>query len=293
MKRGEELIHRIAGRRSRLKLLQSLILLLLLFSKAPWISGQSRSYVAPLIHSPYNLLFVKVLVNGHEALALVDTGSFQILQLSSSLATRLQMDMAPSDTSQTRHAGNASKVRVAKLNELRIEQYVTRDLRVGVVEGDIERISQVVGTKFDAIIGWGFLSQFAFTINYQDKVLHFGMEAPTPDRPADWTFRFEEVRKVPVVPGSIAGNNVSFLFDTGAPQTSIDRELISDPVGNLLRKRLIIGGYSEEVEFRVKDLSRIRDTLGCAAVLGNNLFVERVLSVNPSKRIISVWLKRP
>lgn len=135
------------------------------------------------------------------------------------------------------------------------------------MEGDIERISQAVGTEFDAILGWGFRSQFAFTIDYQDKVLHFGTEPPTPNRLADWTFRFEEVKKVPVVRGSIAGSSVSFLFDTGAPQSNIDRELSGEAVGGLIRRRIAIEGYDPEVEFRVKDLPRIKATLGCATNL--------------------------
>ena len=52
--------------------------------------------------------------------------------------------------------------------------YERRDVEVDLIEGDVEKIAALVGTKFDVIMGWGFISQFHTLLDYKRFSMQFG-----------------------------------------------------------------------------------------------------------------------
>ncbi|HSQ59316.1 MAG TPA: retropepsin-like aspartic protease [Acidobacteriota bacterium] len=249
-------------------------------------------YDAPVTISPYGLVFVEVAVNGRRALALVDTGSFRGVEISSRLATSLGLALKDSETIAKRHEGKELRLREGRAETLAIGGMKRLDVPVSLVEGDVERISERVETPFDVILGWGFLSRYFILLDYRERTIRWSEGAWTEgERPGAGRaapIPYETVKGVPVVTGVIGADSLRLLVDTGAPTCNLDAAIAGAPAGELVPRSLDLGGGRTEVSFRVKDLGVIRESLGCSAVLGNNLFAAGRLYFRPGEGTISI-----
>jgi hypothetical protein len=261
------------------------ILLLALVAAAPTTVSAKRSrilthpvYRTPIDVSPYGLPFVDVFVNGRPARALLDTGSFRGVELSSRLATELGLALAPTGRVAKRHDGKSLVLQEARLVSFTIGGMRREDVAASVVEGDVERISERVSTPFDVILGWEFLSRYSLLVDYRERTLRWSLgrlSDAVPRRAAGvTTVPVETVKGVPVVAGFVGADSVRFLVDTGAPTCNLDATIAGAPTGDMIERNLRIGTEAMETSCRVKDLSVVRESLNCAAVLGNNLFTE-------------------
>lgn len=232
----------------------------------------------PLVISGYDLPFVTVTINGHQTKALVDTGSFHGIEVSRRLADALGLvteDAA--DSTARRYQGDAVKFRAAKvafaLGEVKIPAASAE-----VAHGDIENISRQVGTDFDVILGWGFLSQRPLTLDYGKGVLRFATVGD-----GGLELSYTDAKRTPVVSGMLDGQPIALLVDTGAPMSNLDPTLAGAAPGERLVKAVALGANTLQVGFRVKDLTVIIRALGCGAVLGNNLWHRGVVSFDPAR----------
>src|SRR5262249_54379334 len=69
------------------------------------IVGDKPVYRATLEFTDYNLLFTRVKINGQESRALIDSGSFRAIQLSSTLAQSLKLALTQTDKMAKRYEG--------------------------------------------------------------------------------------------------------------------------------------------------------------------------------------------
>jgi predicted aspartyl protease len=250
-------------------------------------------YDAPITLSPYGLVFVDVVVNGRPVRALVDTGSFRGVELSSRLAASLELALTATDKVAKRHEGNALRLQEGRVASLAIGGMKLRDVDVSVVAGDVERISERVETPFDVILGWGFLSRYSTLLDYRERMLRWSEGAMSGVGPRQGggaaTIPYETVKGVPVVAGFVGADSVRFLVDTGAPTCNLDAAVAKAPAGELAPRPLRLAEDRTDVSFRVKDLGVIRESLGCAGVLGNNLFAAGRLYFRPDEGTISIF----
>ncbi len=246
-------------------------------------AGARAESEIPLAISAYGLPFVTVTVNGHEARALVDTGSFHGIELSGRLAGVLALateEMA--GTAARRHQGAPIKFRAATV------EFALGDMRVPraaaeVADGDIENIARQVGTDFDVILGWGFLGAAPLTLDYARGVLRLGVAAGTGTE-----VPYNDAKRMPIVAGTLAGRPVDFLVDTGAPVSSLDPSIAGVPVGGEPVETAVLGGTPVRVGFRVKDLAVILRSLGCGAVLGNTVWGRGSIAFDPARRVVVI-----
>src|SRR5262249_56175024 len=108
------------------------------------------------------------------------------------------------------------------------------DVEVGVIEGDVEKIAAQVGTKFDVILGWGFISQFHMLLDYKRRSVRFSAR-PLAAGASAFSLKYSVVNRAPVVLVSFCPRNaeeVNLLFDTGAPACSLDLDLANAPNGS-------------------------------------------------------------
>ncbi len=92
-----------------------------------------------------------------------------------------------------------------------------------------------------------------------------------------------------MIKGAIGPQEASFLFDTGAPISNLDIGVAGAPEGENVVKEVVLGRSRVALEFRVKDLSVIRRSLGCIGVLGNNLLRGRTIYIDTASRIIHLY----
>src|SRR5262245_12883 len=267
--------------------MRALILAVLLI--LPAIHPQSnRIHRHPIELSAYGLIFTRVQVNGGEAVALVDSGSFRTIQLSSSLAAELHLSTTETNKVARRYEGKEIRLRRAWVEKLVIGDDSKSDLELDVIEGDIEQIAGQVGTKFDVILGWGFLSRYHVLLDYKNLQMQW-IESPLEAGQETMSFAYTIVNNVPVVQGTIDGRPVNFLFDTGAPMCNLDLSLTREPAGGKVSKEVSLGANKLSQEFRVKDISVIRQSLGCNAVIGNNLLSGYKVYLDTTNKVIRLY----
>jgi aspartyl protease len=251
-------------------------------------AGGAQVYNATLELSDYNLLFTPVKINGQEARALIDSGHYRAVQLSSTLSQSLKLALTKSNETPRHHDGKDLSLANGRVDSLAIGDYEQRDVLVGVVEGDVEKIAAQVGTKFDVILGWGFISQFHMLLDYKKLSMRFS-KRPLAAAANALSLKYSVVNKAPIVRGSLGRENaeeVNFLFDTGAPMCNLDLDLANAPRGAKVSRDLALVGQRFTLEFRARDLAVIRKSLGCVGVIGNNLLRRYAVYFDPSANAI-------
>jgi hypothetical protein len=192
----------------------------------------------------------------HIILALVDSGSFRTVELSSTLAKELKLSLTETTKVARRYEGKDFHLKSGRIDSLIIGDYEKQNVEIDVIEGDIENISRQVNTSFEAILGWGFLSQFYTLLDYKNLSMQFS-ESPITIDNSKVSINYVVVNNVPVIKGFINNLPVNLLFDTGAPMCNIDLSIGGTSKGEKVSKELLIEKNRFPLEWRVKDLSAI------------------------------------
>jgi hypothetical protein len=235
--------------------------------------------------SPYNLIFTKIKINGTEFLALIDSGSFRTVELSSTLAKELKLSLTETTKVARRYEGKDFYLKSGRIDSLVIGDYEKRNAEIDVIEGDIENISRQVNTKFEAILGWGFLSQYYTLLDYKNLSMQFS-EAPIALGNDRLSINYTVVNNVPVIKGLLGNQAVNLLFDTGAPMCNIDLGAVGAAKGEKVSKEVIIEKNTLSLEWRVKDLSAIKKSLDCVGVIGNNFLQSYAVYFDTRNKVI-------
>lgn len=252
-------------------------------------------FTAPITLSSYPLPYVTVKINGREALASLDTGGYRSIQISGRLAKELGLELsAEAAGGGQRHQGGPMTFHAVKLARFELGRFALTDTEALVAEGDIERIEQMVKTPFDVIIGWGLLSQFHVAVDYPQKELRWSRE-PFAKLPAGLTLSYADDKRTPIVSGKVDGREIKLLFDTGAPTCNLDVALAGEKekINTLVERPLTLAGQTWPLGFRVKDLTNIKRSLGCDAVVGNNLLTRMRVYFDPAAKTIRLVESRP
>ncbi len=269
----------------RRKLLLGIGLLLLYAGTA--VAGDTEVYSAAVQLSSFNLLFTKVTINDREVLALVDFGSSNSIELSSSLAGRLAMPLSNAPVKVTAPGSNEHPAQTGKIKLFAMGDYEERNITVSVRRDHIEAIAARLNTSFDVIIGWGFFSRFDVLLDYRNSFLQFS-HSPFKCPGSNYRFGYAVKNGVPVIEGvHIDTLKTNFLFDTGAPMCNIDVSLAHYELpGATISKVIKIDQLSFEPIFRVMDLDLIRQSAGCKGVLGNNFLAGYTVCINRTQKAI-------
>jgi hypothetical protein len=264
----------------------TLLALGVLLRGAPAPSPAPIEFTAPLEISSYPLVFVPITINGRETRALVDTGAFHGIELSAAFAAKIALEsQADPSVKAERHQGPAVKLRRAVAASVALGDYRATDVPVAVGEDDIERIAKQVGTEFEALIGWGFFAKFHLLLDYPAKKLVLRTQPFAAIGPGI-TFPYTDEKRVPIAIGRIDGKEVRLLVDSGAPICNLDPEFAEAAAGARVTRELAIGGTTQRVEFRVKDMVALRRGQGAVAVLGNNVFGQHRVYFDPAKHLV-------
>ncbi|MDB5365105.1 MAG: hypothetical protein JWM77_1032 [Rhodospirillales bacterium] len=205
----------------------------------------------PLEIVPYGLAFVAARVGDRAVRALVDTGAVQAVQVSSRLAASLKLPVAANRTVDLPRLTVGGRSGAEKAQ---------------VVDGDIERVATEIGTEFDVVLGWPYLSRTPFALDYAASALIFD---DANDPASSWHISLVGAAPVPVVDAFLDGRPLRALVDTGAPVSNLDPRRVDAPAGVMLERGLDLAGRSTRIRFRVQDLAAVRTGLGCDAVLGH------------------------
>lgn len=257
-------------------------------------NGQASSqgpkvYQTTIQLSPSRLIFTRVKVDGKEVLALIDTGSSQAIKLSSRLAQELNLSLTVDSTRQVRGYDNQPfYVKKGHVKTIALGDFEAHDVLVGVAEGQIENIAKQIKADIEVILGWEFLSQNYFVLDYKQSLLRLS-HGPINLGKCKMQINYAVVKYVPVIKGAFDKDEVSLLFDTGAPMCNIDSGYAQDAPGNKVVREIAIGENKFPLEWRVKDLSVIKNTLGCSGVIGNNFLDKFTVYFDTGNKVIQFY----
>jgi len=242
---------------------------------------QASSYEAKLEITSYPLAFTQITINGVPAKAMIDTGSFRKVQISGTLAKKLNLKLEPTGVKMSRIDGTVLELMKGKTESFTMGNYSASGIDADVTEGDIERVAAQINTPYDVIVGWGFLSKYFVTIDYRGKRLAFSEAAPTETE--GLTVPFKTFHGAPLIDAEVDGKSMKALVDTGAPTCNLDMPLTKGNQNNLETHSLKAGPLSLDIEFRPRNLDPIKQGLGAEAVLGNNLIGRYIVYIDPQK----------
>lgn len=268
--------------------MQRVVFLAIILLVSSLSSNATIVYKNAIQISPYNLIFTRIKINGKEVTALIDSGSFRALQLSSTLAQELKIPLVQTTTVLRRYEGKDFFLKSGQIDKLIVGNYEKQKAAIDVVEGDIENISKQVGTNFEAILGWGFISQFYTRIDYKKLSMQFS-ESPLESQKGKLKLNYSVVNQAPVVIGTVDNRAVNLLFDTGAPMCNLDVSIAGAPKNEKVSKELQIANHKISLEWRVKDLTAIKKSLDSVAVIGNNFLKSYAVYFDTKNKVIHLY----
>jgi len=255
----------------------ALFLFLSLFSSL--ITEPADAKILRFDKSPYGLVFTDIAVNGIPVTAMIDFGDPYVLQLASSFLIEHDVAVEPTGKYAFYSDGTQFEMKEGTVEVVEIGGQRLLDQTFGSAAGEIDAVSEQVGTPFQAAVGWGFFGSRTFLLDYSDGAFRMDLEAC----PAAETGR---VKRKPgdrylIIEGRVANRDARFLIDTGSPVNAVHTDLadevtehgtpasIPHAAGMVpgTTMMLSLGGLQLEQTFERSDLSAL-EPLGVQAILG-------------------------
>lgn len=230
----------------------------------------------------YGLIFTTIHVNGEEVKAMIDFGDQHTLQLSSSLTERLHIETEITNYKVSDIHGNIWDVYRGELPELTVGTWKEQDVEFTSQEGEMEAVSQQIGTEFHAVLGWGYFKHYFTEIDYANGLMilyknihHSGSET--------MKVPFSRDANQLIIPAIIDGQEHKLMIDTGSPVTVVDtgmsKKMENDTFEFILDKQSItLKAYSQ-------DLSVLAD-LGVVAILGGDFLQQWKIIIDPEESVL-------
>lgn len=229
--------------------------------------------------SPYGLLFAEISVEGRAVDAMIDFGDPYALQLSTTFLAAHGIEARPSGKRFQTVDGAAHELLEGTVRDVVIGGLVLEEVTFGAAPGEIDAVADLVGTPFEAVVGWGFFGERRFVLDYAARALDLRVDACPAD--ADASVGRRPGSSHLVVDGRIGGRDTALLIDTGSPVNVVDADAFARAVesgetariehvaGTVEGRRLPvrIGAWNSHLAFDVTDLG-VLEPMGVDAVLG-------------------------
>ena len=223
-------------------------------------------YQNPLELSASGFVLTKVKVNKKEALALIDTGSPESIELSSAFARQLS-------TSNGR------------IETLSIGGYMRQNLPFKIAGEHFTAIAKRANIPVDLILGWQFLSQQYFVLDYPNRYLQISGGVIEKGE-SKMSFNYRNVNSVPIIDGSFDQAKFNLLLNTGTSLSQIDSGFTNLSPDKKTTKEINIEGYRLTLNWQVKNLRNFNQAVRYEAVIGNNFLMQYAVYFDKKNKII-------
>ena len=205
--------------------------------EVPWL---------PLISNDQKVLLTTAEVNGRNAVALIDTGSGNVI-LSRHLAEQLGRALTP--IGEATSVGGQQKF--WKAEGIRLAFGGLRAPEAAVQVSDFSAVETVLGRPIDLVIGASFLSQHSIEVDLHHARIRVGSVPADDPGAVAVPVRYDRTTRRMTVPGVLAGVRLPIMLDTGADTdfTISDEALEQLPASaRKLTTFMVAGGGGTEVE---------------------------------------------
>jgi len=233
--------------------------------------------------SDYGLIFTTIQVNGKKVKAMIDFGDPNMLQLSSSFVKNEKIDVKKSNAIAKDVQGNTFKINDGIVSEVIIGQWKHKNIEFSSSPGEIESVSSQINTKFDAVVGWGYFSQYFITMNYNENLFLLHSEKPTITN-SNFITNYEKNSNYLSVPIEIKSKKVNLIIDTGSPLSVIDstfyyKNKIEEFIFN-------IGDEEISLNIEIQDMP-ILSQINAVGVIGGDFLMKYNIYIDPFEKEIT------
>ncbi|NOQ72517.1 MAG: hypothetical protein GQ574_10975 [Crocinitomix sp.] len=128
--------------------------------------------------SEYGLIFTTIIVDGKNVKAMIDFGDPNVLQLSSSFVTNENMKVSKSNAIAQDLFGNTFEINEGLAREVTIGKWKSNNVKFSSSPGEMESVAEQINTEFEAVVGWGYFSQYYLKIDYAANEFHLSKTKP-------------------------------------------------------------------------------------------------------------------
>jgi len=250
-------------------------------------AGQEKTSI-PFEISDYGLIFTDVVINGEKVKAMIDFGQPHLLMISSSLVEKQGITTTKSDKVGYDINGNEMVFLEGTTNELRIQDLSIKSVAFSTSPNEMESVSEQIGTRFDAALGWGFFSKYFFTMDYSGEEITL-FTAPQ-QLEGSFEVPYAKNGSYMMLNTQLGKKPAKLIIDTGAPASTLHDDFSKEvvPIKNKYGQpaqtlKTTIGPKTVDIEFELRDLS-VLEPLKVVGIIGGDLLQHYIISIDPNKQ---------
>ncbi|MGF1556871.1 aspartyl protease family protein [Paucihalobacter sp.] len=250
-------------------------------------SGQIRTtFVEPnkifFEKTDYGLIFTNIRVNDKDVKAMIDFGDQHKLQLSSTLIDQLNIETEKAGYQVSDVYGNNWDVKNGTAQKLVVGTCEENNVEFSSQDGEMESVSQQIGTEFNAVLGWGYFKKYHTEIDYSASLFTLYDGKITIENEV-FSVQFQKEANQLIIPAIIDNHKVNFMIDTGSPVTVVD----SLELQKIDNQDFVfsIGGEEFKIKAYPQDLSVLAD-LGIKCILGGDFLKNWKIIIDPEHNVL-------
>ena len=228
--------------------------------------------------SDYGLIFTIIQVNGKKIRAMIDFGDPHILQLSSEFIKNEEIQVTKTNDIAKDIFGNTFEI-----NEGIIGNWKNNNLKFSSSPNEMESVSEQINTKFEAVVGWGYFSQYYTTIDYKANKFELSKKDPN-DKNILFKTVYNKNSNYLSIPVVINASKENLIIDTGSPLSVIDssyyyKNELTDLSFKLGNKHISIDPHIQNLEM-LKQLNAI-------GIIGGGFLAKYKVIIDPFEMQLS------
>lgn len=227
----------------------------------------------------YGLIFTMIKVNDKEVRAMIDFGDQHKLQLSSNLIAELNIETVSAGYQVGDVFGNTWEVQKGSVDKLIVGNWLEENVSFTTQEGEIESVAELIGSEFNAVLGWDYFRRYIIEIDYSSNSLTLFYGKNTIEDEV-FSVEFNNDANQLIIPAIVGDQKVSFMIDTGSPVTVVDPLLLKNFQDDIFRFELSEQELS--IQAYPQDLSILSD-LQIVCILGNDFLSNWKVIIDPNK----------
>jgi len=253
-------------------------------------NSKSESNTISFEKTRYGLIFTTLQVKDKKVKAMIDFGDQHQLQLSFSLVEQLNIETQKAGYQVSDVNGNVWDVYKGVISEFVVGSWHEKDVEFTSQEGEMEAVSEQIGTEFNAVLGWGYFKQFYTEIDYANSsmILHQNTDFLSSD---GLQIPFSKNANQLIISVKVKGEEHKLMIDTGSPVTVVDTEFSKKLDNDLLKFKL--DQQTVELQTYTQDLSVLAD-LEVVGILGGDFLQLWQIVIDPVKSVLHFYkVKQP
>lgn len=171
--------------------------------------------------SDYGLIFTNIQINGKKIKAMIDFGDPHILQISSEFVKNEKIQVIKTDAIAKDLFGNTFEINEGIAKEVIIGDWKNINLKFSSSPNEMELVSEEINIKFEAVVGWGYFSQYYTTIDYKSNKFELSKNKPNNENILFRTM-YDKNSNYLSIPVVINASKENLIIDTGSPLSVID-----------------------------------------------------------------------